>query len=539
MLTNSARDADGLPKPLQIVVDQPTEKLGLGYDKYVDALAQVAQNGVPARYTVGIYGAWGVGKSSILSALERALQNDDLPVVTFDAWRYARNPNVLVPLMHEINEVLNDKKGAFWKSIGRGLRAITAEMTVPTPIGSISGAAVGNAISGVSQSWREPVERRRAEVPHYQLREIGRDLTLDKKRIVVLVDDLDRCPPDTIVDVLEAIHVLTDVQGFVFVLALDYDVLTAAIRTQYPSVDAALFVEKIIQIPFWIPEADRSSSVINDVVPSWRTLLGLNDAESQTLEKVVHLALRTNPRQVKRLVNSMLVAQHILGESSTTATDKSVLLAVIGLQLRWPMEFKRMHLALAANPDNEYLGDFDSDLEFFSTVPGLSDYVNEVLPGDLSRVNLLAAMKYSQTTASASAQPTSDVEVDENPVSLPGGPQHEVAEAHAPWFEWVRRQLEEMGATHAPKQQYIVFKLGTRAFLRADGYARIGMRLFFPNSMTIDPDDLGYFAPATGGRAGNFEMTLVVNEDTQDLALKYMMRALKASPEWRRSVGTS
>jgi hypothetical protein len=514
---------------LKIVVDQPTDRLGLGYDKYVDALASVVMNGSPARYTVGIYGAWGVGKSSILSALQSALASEDMPVLTFDAWRYARNPNVLVPLIYEINEALPTEGSPFWKSIGRGLRAITAEMSVPTPLGAISGAAVGNAVAGAAQAWREPIDRRRSEVPHFRLKEIGQDLTAEDKRIVVLVDDLDRCPPDTIVGVLEAIHVLTDVQGFVFVLALDYDVLIEAIRVQYPSVDAALFIEKIIQIPFWIPEVDRSSSVINEVVPDWKTLLGLDGAESSTLEKVVHLALRTNPRQVKRLVNSMLVAQHILGRSTNDATEKSVLLAVIGFQLRWPAQFKEMHLALAANPDNEYLEDFDADLMDFDDVLGLSDYLEALLPGDLPRAKVLAAMKYSQTTASASAQQGVDIDVTDDTNDSVSQIQHEVAPAHAETFAWVRSELEGLGAVCIFRQQYIVFKMGTRAFLRADAYARIGTRLFFPDSMRVDDEELSSFSPMTGGRSGNFSRALIVSDETRDLALKYMIRALEVS----------
>ncbi|WIE71593.1 P-loop NTPase fold protein [Curtobacterium sp. MCJR17_020] len=518
-------------RDLKIVVDQPTKELGLGYDKYVDALAAVVRNGDPARYTVGIYGAWGVGKSSILRALEDAIANKDLPVASFDAWRYARNPNVLVPLLHEIDRVVEGKSEPFWKGFARGLRAITAELTLPTPFGSISGAAIGNAVTAVSRAAREPIERRYVEVPHDRLRELGDDLTKANQRIVVLVDDLDRCPPDTIVDILEAVHFLTDVQGFVFVLALDYEVLVDAIRLRYPSVDAALFIEKIIQIPFWIPEVDRGASVINEVVRGWDTMLGLDAEDQATLERVVHLALRTNPRQVKRLVNSMLVAQHILGAGSAEATDRSTLIAVTGLQLRWPAQFKDLHRALLANPDNDLLGDFDADLASFAKVPGLSEYVAAVLPPELSRGQVLAAMKYSQTTASAPAQSESDPVVDE---TESGQYQYEIAEPHQEWFKWVCDKLGSRGAMWIARQQYIVFKIGTRAFLRVDGYERIGLRLFFPDWLHIDDADLERFTAGSGGRAGNFSKTLVLDDDTRDLALEYMVRALQSSPGWRR-----
>lgn len=512
----------GFYHPLEIVVDQPTKTLGLGYNKYVDALASVVIGGKPARFTIGIYGAWGVGKSSILKALESALQGPNCPVVAFDAWRYARSPNVIVPLLHEIEAALASDGDAFWKSIGRGLRAITSEIKLSVPGLSASGNAIGTAIDAV----REPLERRRADVPHYQLQEIGKDLTDEKKRIVILVDDLDRCPPDAIVQLLEAIHVLTDVQGFVFVLALDYEVLIKAVEEKYATADAALFIEKIIQIPFWIPEVDRNESVITDIVPEWEQRLGLDEEGVKTLQKVVHLALRTNPRQVKRLVNSMLIAQRILGKPGSAQTDGSILLAVIGLQLQWPARFKALHIALASNPDSELLGDFSAELGDLGDDVDLSTYVNEVLPGTLRAEDVLAAMKYSQTTASATAQSGVEIhpEYSDGPLlqEIENGP-------HRDAFGWIRTTLEEAGAKIVVRQQYIAFKFGTRAFLRLDAGPRIGARVFFPDSMPIDAEDQHHFRAATGARAINFERTMIVTMPVTELAKKYIVRALEMS----------
>lgn len=512
--------------PLKIVVDEPTKSLGLGYNEYVDALASVVIGGEPARFTIGIYGAWGVGKSSILKALEDALREPHRPVVAFDAWRYARDPNVIVPLLHEIEAALTTDSDAFWKSIGRGLRAITSEIKLSGAGVTASGRGIGTAIDAV----REPLERRRAEVPHYRLQEIGKDLTDEERRIVILIDDLDRCPPDAIVQLLEAIHVLTDVQGFVFVLALDYEVLIKAVEEKYATADAALFIEKIIQIPFWIPEVDRNESVITEIVPEWEQRLGLDERGVKTLQKVVHLALRTNPRQVKRLVNSMLIAQRILGQQGSADTDGSILLAVIGLQLQWPAQFKALHIALASDPDSELLEDFTAYLGELGNDVDLSTYLNEVLPGTLRAEEVLAAMKYSQTTASATAQPGLEIVPEEadDPLlqEIENGPHREA-------FQWIRDTLEGAGANMVVRQQYIAFKIKTRAFLRVDAGPRIGARVFFPDSMEIDTDDAEHFRLATGARATNFGQTMIVALPPTGLAEKYILRALETSQEIR------
>ncbi|WP_087509729.1 KAP family P-loop NTPase fold protein [Cellulomonas iranensis] len=514
--------------PLRVVVDEPTASLGLGYEKYVDALSAVITGGSPARFTIGIYGAWGVGKSSILRAVETRLRGYDIPVVTFDAWRYARNPQVIVPLLREVEGALarreekephddeksrSDKK--LWTSIGRALRAVVAEVTLNLGPVSVSGSAVGSAID----AFQQPLGRPGAEAPHGRLVEIGRELEEAEKRIVVLIDDLDRCPPDAIVQVLEAVHVLTDVQGFVFVMALDYAVLIKAVKERYATTDAPLFVEKIVQIPFWIPEVDRSEQVISDIVPNWDESLGLDEPAKRVLQDVVHLALRTNPRQVKRLVNSMMIAQRILGEETSTHVDNSLLLAMIGLQLRWPEDFKALHVALAGGLDHDRIDDYLGDEQEANT--DLTTYLSKVLPPDLPPAYMLAAMRYSQTTASASAQSNLEVVEDSGDgllAQIEGSPRAEA-------FARIRRPLEDRGASVVSRQQYVAFKLDGKAFLRVDAGPQIGVRLFFPDSMHVDPDDVPRFALATGARSTNFSRTLLADSD-DELVRRYLDRAL-------------
>lgn len=93
-------------------------------------------------------------------------------------------------------------------------------------------------------------------------------------RIVVLVDDLDRCTPETIVNVIETIHTLTDLERFVFVLALDYEYLASAIRNRYPTSDEHQFIENIVQVPFQIPPVEFTSESVAEVIgyELWREI---------------------------------------------------------------------------------------------------------------------------------------------------------------------------------------------------------------------------------------------------------------------------
>jgi hypothetical protein len=110
---------------------------------------------------------------------------------------------------------------------------------------------------------------------------------LGVNRIVIYIDDLDRCPPDRVVDVLQAIHLLLAFPVFVVVVGVDARWMAHSLSEQYPamlgatksseagapqaSVFAAVspsdYLEKIFQIPFWVPplDADATRSLLSKI----------------------------------------------------------------------------------------------------------------------------------------------------------------------------------------------------------------------------------------------------------------------------------
>jgi hypothetical protein len=100
------------------------------------------------------------------------------------------------------------------------------------------------------------------------------------ERIVLYIDDLDRCPPDKVVDVLQAIHMLLYFPLFVVVVAVDVRWVSRSLKDRFPKLladrlsagadaaaqngpeaaDAHDYLEKIFQIPFWVRRMDGPSS---------------------------------------------------------------------------------------------------------------------------------------------------------------------------------------------------------------------------------------------------------------------------------------
>jgi KAP family P-loop domain len=118
------------------------------------------------------------------------------------------------------------------------------------------------------------------------LEEKGEKPTRSFQRIILYIDDLDRCPPKKVVEVLQAIHLLLYFRLFVVVVAVDARWVSRALKAHYPELisdreisgrargrrvdgrppdqrpaDARDYLEKIFQIPYWVCEMDDEKSI--------------------------------------------------------------------------------------------------------------------------------------------------------------------------------------------------------------------------------------------------------------------------------------
>ena len=119
------------------------------------------------------------------------------------------------------------------------------------------------------------------------------------ERIVLYIDDLDRCPPKKVMQVLEAVHILLAADLFVAVVGVDLDWLLASVDKSYVQIaasgersNALEFLEKIFQIPFWVPgmNAAMRKAIIEAALPK---------TSSMTTTDQPQPALLRQPRNVR------------------------------------------------------------------------------------------------------------------------------------------------------------------------------------------------------------------------------------------------
>jgi tetratricopeptide (TPR) repeat protein len=212
-------------------------------------------------------------------------------------------------------------------------------------------------------------------------------------RIVVFIDDLDRCSPRTVLEVFESIKVFLGLGGFVYVIGLSEQTINKFISAEYVrsgitdqeyvTIFAKQYTGKIIQIPIRIPEWNTGDieSLIEDLSKRLETDYSQIIAQNKgLLSKTIDL----NPREVKRFINNFIIAYEIYSNLPSTTepniklnVNPKELLVVQALRNKWP-EF---YLTLSSNSD------FRKILEKFLDKP--FDKVKEMKDESILGIELL------------------------------------------------------------------------------------------------------------------------------------------------------
>jgi KAP family P-loop domain len=269
-------EAPNLTTPLWS--DNPSALDLLGFADVTAPIAEAVLRDKLDPVTVGIEGDWGSGKSSILAILGTELEGDKtVVVIPTHPWEYdpATDPKATL-----IGEVLNAvrreavKRKGGWENLSETVQNRFKSLARRVKVSKVIKLATNSVLSMGLPKIDEVLdlfgeEEQEVEEPTLQgfrdeFATLMQELS-EIERVVVLVDDLDRCLPGTVVATLEAVKLFLSVPKMAFVLAADRRTVSLAIATQYePSPQAAemgrQYLEKIVQIPVRVPALGRAET---------------------------------------------------------------------------------------------------------------------------------------------------------------------------------------------------------------------------------------------------------------------------------------
>ncbi|MBN2132304.1 MAG: SUMF1/EgtB/PvdO family nonheme iron enzyme [Sedimentisphaerales bacterium] len=277
--------------------------------------------------TIGVFGEWGTGKTSLMRLIQDEVDKEKAAAaVWFNAWQYEKEEHLIVPLTATINKELAQKKwsakladGA--KSMRDALRAIAYGFSIKGKVGIplISEAEVNlspkDMIERYQDLTKDSVLARSLYFDAFErLAECAAGATAP--RIVVFVDDLDRCFPPKAVELLEGIKLVLNLPGFSFVLGVYERIIQDFIKAKYAkdyNIDGSYFedyLDKIVQIKVPVParEPDDMADYIESLLKEGQVF------RQESVPNVVSLiaeACKRNPRSIIRLLNRVMVTVRI------------------------------------------------------------------------------------------------------------------------------------------------------------------------------------------------------------------------------------
>lgn len=346
--------------------------------------------------TIGVHGDWGAGKSSVLEMIEAGFKDEQKVLcLKFNGWRFQGFEDAKIALIEGIVSGLLAKRPALQKAKGAlrdvvnsidllkvakkaGGLAWTAFTVIPTSdqisgiISTLDGWISDPGKLATKENLRLAVDEVKSVLTQTESKNIPEEIEAFRKafdklleeadieQLIVLIDDLDRCLPDTAIETLEAIRLFVFTSRTAFVVAADEAMIEYAVRKHFPDLPettgprdyARNYLEKLIQIPFRIPALGETETriyvtllltgaEIGDDDESYAKLIGVARerlkrpwesvgldaatvktalgakadkahnalALSDQIGPILASGTKGNPRQIKRFLNTLLLRE--------------------------------------------------------------------------------------------------------------------------------------------------------------------------------------------------------------------------------------
>jgi predicted KAP-like P-loop ATPase len=417
--------------------DNTTDKDFLGFDVHTMLIKELIKDEKMLPLTIGLFGDWGSGKSSILESLKIDLEKEDKTAcLYFNGWVFEGYDDAKAALLETILKAFEDEekfgkglkkdikklfKSVNWmRVIGFGIKNIALPFTAAYITGGLS--TIPQLISGLKEAAKDPsdliakiqghdtegflkqfIKDNDVETDTFDLVRKFRDdfeklLESSKiEKLVIIIDDLDRCLPDRIIDNLEAIKLFLNVKNTAFIIGADPRIVRHAIEHRYKDkiIDESSentndrivndYLEKLIQIPYNLPklsdsevetyitllfcendldipddfkkvleafkkfrETDRYSvfdfaKVKQTVGPDKTGKLEQNVSLIAKLSPIISESLYGNPRQIKRFLNTFMLRKKLAVLANIKDFKDDILAKLMILEYAEPKLFEILY----------------------------------------------------------------------------------------------------------------------------------------------------------------------------------------------------
>lgn len=251
--------------------------------------------------SIGIYGKWGEGKTSILNMVKSKLKDSNLKCIDFNPWMYSDEPQLLIMFFTTLQSELNSLNTTIKEKIGNKFKEYSSIVGGAL---SITGADGKGLLDDIGEKLAGKTLIQRKE-------EINQALITEGQKFVIFFDDIDRLTSDELFSIFRLIKLTGDFNNVSYVLAFDDEIVSKMLSERY-SGEGQSYLEKIIQLPLRIPKAQKFdlNNYLFDRINKLTESYGYEIAEYEMSEiqgsiNLYILPFVDNPRLIVRLTNSL------------------------------------------------------------------------------------------------------------------------------------------------------------------------------------------------------------------------------------------
>lgn len=326
MSNNAATDAES-PRPTDplLSADDPIVSRSqdlLGRAPFADAIAnQILNTPATQGFVLGLAGPWGSGKTSILNLVdERLSDRTNVETIRFNPWLFSGTEQLVSRFFEELIAQLSRAKDKNIQLVANKLQNYAAVLRPAGAFPFVGKWATGIAVIGETSG--RLLRRRtkfKAESVHDQRKELETALTESGKRLVVMIDDIDRLRADEIRDVVRLVRLTGHFPRTVYFLAFDRKRVEQFLSEEGIPDAGRAYLEKVVQVMHDIPaprEADLSDLLLkhlDEIVAAH----AVGPFTQRDWTNVFHLAFRplfSNLRDANRYLNALPTTLEVLGE---------------------------------------------------------------------------------------------------------------------------------------------------------------------------------------------------------------------------------
>ncbi|WP_459175620.1 KAP family P-loop NTPase fold protein [Ewingella americana] len=249
-----------------------------------DQIIRVVTKSPDKNLVLALDDRWGNGKTSFVKMMKSEIiknHGEELNVIYFDAFENDYQTDPFISLSSKIYELLESEKGntkkLSEKLLNAGKKLGVSFLTNGTKFaistltaGIVNGGVVDKVSDSISESLSSPLEEyiegqiKSSKAEQKNIEEFKGVLkqihAVSNKKILFIIDELDRARPDYSLDLLEKIKNLFSVEGFIFLLVVNREQFEKSIECRYGSIDSRLYLNKFIHYWFTLPKIRKINS---------------------------------------------------------------------------------------------------------------------------------------------------------------------------------------------------------------------------------------------------------------------------------------